>query len=291
MRERTFWMITMMLLIWTALFLVAANAVHSQAQNPLAQHAAHNNALAIAVRDAKDEGSTRAATSSGPHNGRLIVIGFVGGFVNRDDSSHPEVQLAAELRRRYSSSVYAEVFGNHHREAAHHQVLEWLDTDGDGILTTNEKQRARIIIYGHSWGASETVALARELEHRKIPVLLTIQVDSIGKPGEDDGLIPPNVANAVNFYQPDGFFHGRPEITAADPARTRIIGNFRMTYNDHPITPGNSSWFARSFMKSHIQIEDDPRIWQQVAALIDWQISQSRSIGQGQASGVSAVGP
>jgi hypothetical protein len=221
----------------------------------------------------------------------LIVIGFVGGFVSHDDSRHPEVQLAAELRRRHSSSVYAEVFGNHHRESAHRQVLEWLDTNGDGILTTDEKQRARIIIYGHSWGASETVALARELEHRKIPVMLTIQVDSIGKPGEHDGLIPPNVANAVNFYQPDGLFHGRPEIAAADPARTRIIGNFRMTYNDHPITSGSSSWFARLFMKSHIQIEDDPHIWQQAAALIDWQISQSRSIGQAQASGLSAVGP
>src|SRR5271170_7086817 len=101
------------------------------------------------------------------------------------------------LIRRYSSrQSFAAVIPpafmprcleNHHREAAHHQVLEWLDTDGDGILTTDEKQRARIIIYGHSWGASETVALARELEHRKIPVLLTIQVDSIGKPGEHDG--------------------------------------------------------------------------------------------------------
>jgi hypothetical protein len=238
MRERTLWMIMIMLLIWSALFLVAANAVRSHAQN-LAQHAAHNNALATAVRDAKDEaGSTRAVASSGPHTGRMIVIGFVGGFVNRNDPYHPEVQLAAELRARYSSSVYAKVFENHHREAAHRQVLEWLDTDGDGILTTDEKQRARIIIYGQSWGASETVALARELEHRKIPVLLTIQVDSIGKPGEHDGLIPPNVANAVNFYQPDGLFHRRPEITAADPARTRIIGNFRMTYNDHPITLG-----------------------------------------------------
>lgn len=89
MRERTFWMITIMLLIWAALFLVAANAVRSRAQNPLAQHAAHNNALATAERDAKDEmGSTRTAVSYGPHNGRLIVIGFVGGFVNRDDSCH-----------------------------------------------------------------------------------------------------------------------------------------------------------------------------------------------------------
>ena len=31
MRERTFWMIMIMLLIWSALFLVAANAVRSHA--------------------------------------------------------------------------------------------------------------------------------------------------------------------------------------------------------------------------------------------------------------------
>ena len=72
--------------------------------------------------------------------------------MNRNDPCHPEVQLAAELRRRYSSSVYAEVFGNHHREAALRQVLQWLDTDGDGV------------------------------------------------------------ANAVNFYQPDGLFHDVPRL-------------------------------------------------------------------------------
>jgi hypothetical protein len=292
MRERRVWMIMIMLLIWAALFLVAANAVRCHAQNPLAQFAAHNDARATVERDAKDEvGATRASVSSDLHKGRLIVIGFVGGFVNRDDSSHPEVQFAAELRRRYPSSVYAEVFGNHHREAAHRQVLEWLDTDGDGILTTDEKQRARIIIYGHSWGASETVALARELGHRKIPVLLTIQVDSIAKPGEHDGLLPPNVANAVNFYQANGLFHGRSEIAAADPARTRIIGNFRMSYNDHPITSGSSSWFARMFMKSHIEIEDDPRIWEQAAVLIDSKLSHSASARQAQVSGRPAGTP
>lgn len=122
-------------------------------------------------------------------------------------------------------------------------------------------------------------------------MLLTIQVDSIGKPGEDDGLIPPNVANAVNFYQPDGLFHGRPEIAAADPARTRIIGNFRMTYNDRPITSGGASWFARLFMKSHIEIEDDPRIWEQAAALIDSQLSHNASARQAQVSGRPAGTP
>ena len=36
----------------------------------------------------------------------------------------------------------------------------------------------------HSWGVSETVAFARELGQRGIPVLVTIQVDSIAKPGQ-----------------------------------------------------------------------------------------------------------
>lgn len=112
-------------------------------------------------------------------------------------------------------------------------------------------------------------------------------MDSIVKPGGHDTAIPTNVVNAVNFYQPYGLFHGCPEITAADPARTKILGNFRMAYSDQPITGGSSSWFARLFMKSHIQIEDDPRIWQQAAALIDEQLSRASSSDQIQISGNS----
>jgi hypothetical protein len=78
---------------------------------------------------------------------------------------------------------YLEII-NHHRETAHRQGLHWLDTDGDGVLTADEKRQALIIIYGHSWTASVVVALARELGYRNIPVLLTIQVDSVGKPAE-----------------------------------------------------------------------------------------------------------
>jgi hypothetical protein len=45
-------------------------------------------------------------------------------------------------------------------------VLQWLGTNGDGALSADEKRQARIIIYGHSRGASETIALARELGQR-----------------------------------------------------------------------------------------------------------------------------
>jgi surfactin synthase thioesterase subunit len=58
-------------------------------------------------------------------------------------------------------------------------VRSFLDTNHDRTLTTAEKGEARIIIYGHSWGASEAITLARKLEKNAIPVLLTIQIESV----------------------------------------------------------------------------------------------------------------
>jgi hypothetical protein len=81
------------------------------------------------------------------------------------------------------------------------------------------------------------------------------------------------VASAVNFYQSGGFLHGRSEILAADPARTKIIGNFEMKYRNHPINCDNYPWFARTFNKPHHEIENDPRIWDQLASLIDAELS------------------
>ena len=202
----------------------------------------------------------------------VIVIGFVGGFVRSDDEKHPEVQFAAYLRDRYPS-IHAEVFGNHHGEKAIQEVMRFLDADHDGILTSIEKQRATIIIYGHSWGASETVTFARKLGEMDIPVTLTIQIDTIGKPFHKSFAISPNVASAINFYQTEGPLHGRPEIIVTDRARTKIIGNFRMTYEDLPINCDNYTWYARVFNKPHHKIENDLRVWDESASLIDSNLS------------------
>jgi len=198
----------------------------------------------------------------------VIIIGFVGGYVHHDDRVHSEVQVAEHLRQDFPSGVAVEMFENHRGKEAHQRILDLLDTDRDGTLSLTEKQSARIIIYGHSWGASETVNLARQLEKDGIPVLLTIQVDSITKAGQNDALIPANVAQAVNFYQPNGIFHGTPAIHSADPVHTRILGNFRSDYTDNPLRCGQYPWFSRIFMKSHIQIECDPAIWNQVESLV-----------------------
>jgi hypothetical protein len=197
-----------------------------------------------------------------------IVIGFVGGFVRRDAMAHSEVQLAAHLRHDYPSGVYAEVFENHRREKARAEIVRLVDVNHDGKLSSEEKRKARIFLYGHSWGASEVIVLSRELESAGIPVLLTVQVDSIAKPGENDGVIPANVAEAANFYQVDGWVRGQRQIRAADPARTRILGNFLLDYKANPIDCKEYPWYDRFFMRSHIEIECDPKVWNQVESLM-----------------------
>jgi hypothetical protein len=201
-----------------------------------------------------------------------IVIGFLGGFVRHDDAVHSEVQLAQRLRNEYPTSVRVEAFENRRREDAHKLILSFLAADGNGKLTDERKRAARVILYGHSWGANAVVALARDLQTDGIPVLLTVQVDSIAKNGQNDGVIPGNVAQAVNFYQDKGFLHGQPQIRAADATRTQILGNFRMDYAANPIACPQYPWFDKIFMRSHIEIECDPSVWQRIETLIREQL-------------------
>jgi hypothetical protein len=143
-----------------------------------------------------------------------------------------------------------------------------LDRNGDGRLTLAEKNAARIVIFGHSWGASETVAFAGQLDKLHIPVLLTIQVDSVQKSNENDATIPGNVHEAINFYQSEGVLHGRKSISAVDANHTTILGNFQSTYRDKPVSCVGYPWYARAFMRPHIEIENDPVVWDRIEALI-----------------------
>jgi hypothetical protein len=220
--------------------------------------------LALGQHEASRVVTSSASSTAAP----IIVVGFVGGFVKHDNLVHSAVQLAAHLRGDYPSGVYAEVFENRRSEKAHQEILRLLDTNHDGTVSVEEKQNARIIIYGMSWGASETVALARELEKENISVVLTIQVDSVSKIGQNDAVIPANVAEAVNFYQANGALHGRPKIRAADETRTRILGNFRFDYKLKPIRCDKYPWYDRVFAKSHTEIECDPIVWNQVESLV-----------------------
>ncbi len=197
-----------------------------------------------------------------------MVIGFLGGFVKHDARAHSTVQVVEHLRNSHREGVYVQSFANRQRNQAYEEIRRHLDEDNDGTLSAQEKQNARIVIFGHSWGASETVALARQLEREGIPVMLTIQVDSVAKLGQNDSVIPSNVGQAINFYQPHGIVHGRTKIHAADPARTEILGNFRYDYKARPVRCEGYPWFDNILVKAHTEIECDPQVWNQVESLI-----------------------
>lgn len=202
-----------------------------------------------------------------------IVVGFVGGFVRHDNPHHGPVMFAKRLRQNAPLGSYVQVFENRHRGTAYRTILRLLDRNHDGILSDDEKSQARIVLYGQSWGAYAVVMLARQLERLGIPVLLTVQVDSVSKLWQNDSIIPRNVSAAVNFYQPHGLIHGESSIRAADPARTRILGNFRVDYRQSPVACEGYSWFDRYITPSHMQSECDPRLWGQVEDLVRQSIA------------------
>jgi hypothetical protein len=221
---------------------------------------------------------TSAAAESGPvrsPSSPVIVLGFLGGYVRHDDAVHSTVQVARSLQRDYPTSVHIETFENHRMHDAHGRLLNLLGAGTTGIVTDEQKQAAHIILYGHSWGASTVVALAQKLRVEGIPVLLTIQVDSVAKSGQNDALIPDNVHYAVNFYQDKGFVRGQQKILAADASRTQILGNFRMDYTTNPVSCPQYPWLTRVFMRSHIEIECDQHVWRRVEDLIREQLPTS----------------
>ena len=63
-----------------------------------------------------------------------------------------------------------------------------------------------MIVYGQSFGGAAVVKFARQMDALEIPILLTLQVDSVGI---GDAVIPPNVRAAANLFQKKRADHPR----------------------------------------------------------------------------------
>jgi len=209
-----------------------------------------------------------AANPSVRSEASYILVGFVGGFVRHDNPHHGPVQLAKRAREFFPKSAHIQVFENRHRRTAYKTIVRLLDSNRDGKLSGEEKSRAHIMLFGQSWGASSAVLLAGDLDRIGVPVMLTVQVDSVAKPWQHDDVIPDNVAAAVNFYQPHGIIHGRSLIRAADDSKTQILGNYRFDYKLSPVKCEGMSWVDKTFTPGHMESECDPQLWGQVESLV-----------------------
>jgi hypothetical protein len=195
-----------------------------------------------------------------------LVIGFLGGLEAWDAHDQGVRKVALKLRARNLPGVHVETVEDRKRALALELIGRAFDHERDGILDEQERRSARLILYGMSFGGAAVVKLARQLQALDIPVLLTIQVDSVGW---DDEVIPSNVRAAANLYQTDGLFvRGERAIRAEDPAKTAILGDFRFTYRDRKIDLSAVPWYKLIFRVPHSRMNADAEVWAKVEALI-----------------------
>ena len=203
---------------------------------------------------------------------RVLVLGFLGGREHWNNPRRNVRKLALKLRAQHPDAVQVETVENKKRHLALELIRRAFDRNQDGQLDARERAGVRLILYGHSFGGAAVVKLARELDRMGVPVLLIVQVDSVGR---GDQTIPANVARAANPYQRNGLIlRGEPEIRAEDPSRTVIVGNFEFDYRNKKIDLSEASRMKKIFRSAHTRMDFDPAVWALVEELIVKEIKR-----------------
>jgi pimeloyl-ACP methyl ester carboxylesterase len=191
--------------------------------------------------------------------GHTLVIGIVGGWERWDNPGRCTRRTAIELKRLRLPGVHVETVENHRLELAEQLV---------GRAFPENRQAARVILFGQSLGGRGVLRLARTLERRGISVRLAVVVDGFGR---DSWIVPASVREAANFYQHDLLWLRTAEqLRAADPARTKVLGNWKFSYPGCEKRFDLSDYTAmqRTFMSSHLCMEFDRAVWDRVVELI-----------------------
>jgi hypothetical protein len=198
--------------------------------------------------------------------GHVLIIGFLGGRESWDNRKQSVRKMALKLRAMGLAEAHVETVENKKRRLALDLIRNAFDRDRDGRLDERERASARLVLYGQSFGGAAVVKLARQLEKMDVPILLTVQVDSVGR---GDKMIPSNVARAANLFQRNGLIiKGEREIRPQDPIRTRIIGNFQFDYSHKKINLSEVSWQKKLFRVAHTKMDHDPAVWGLVEKII-----------------------
>ena len=195
--------------------------------------------------------------------GAPIAIGFLGALDRWDNPQRSVRALTLRLRHR---GWQADSLSHRNLRTAKKALLLALDQNHNHRVDPTEAALARIVIYGQSMGGAAAVKLARYLRAQKVPVLLTVQVDSFGL---SDDTIPDNVRAAANFFQDERLtVRGQRRIKAVNPAKTTILGNFEYDYPIWKVALSPETWPRQIFGGGHARMEADPLLWSRVESLI-----------------------
>lgn len=205
----------------------------------------------------------------------LLVLGFMGGREPWDNEKRGVRKLALKLRSLSLSGIHVETIENKKRDLALELIHRAFDHNQNGILDPQEKNSAQLILYGQSFGGAAVVKLAHQLKKIKFPVLLTVQIDSIGI---GDAVIPSNVVRAANLFQGNGLIvRGESKIYPEDSEKTEILGNFEFDYSRKKIDLSQVSWFKKLFRTAHTKMDFDPEVWEKVEKLILSEIHRQQN--------------
>ena len=207
---------------------------------------------------------------------QTLILGFLGGRESWDDSSRGVRQLALKIDAMNLPDVHVETLENRKRDLAMELIQNSFDINQDGFLDERERSNVRLIMFGHSLGGAAVVKLSHNLKEMGIPVLLTVQVDSVGFT-YDDHMIPSNVRSAANLYQRDGWvLVGEDEIIPEDSEKTKIIVNVRYYYKDKEVDMSGVPWERRLLSVPHSKMDAEPEVWSTVEQLILSEIDDTK---------------
>lgn len=223
--------------------------------------------LAAARGDSRKQEFSDFTTPLPVERGDRLVIGIVGGWERWDNPTRAIRRTAIAVKRKRLPGVHVETVENHSLELAEELVAKAFDFNRNGKLEPDEAAHGSVILYGQSLGGRAALRLSRKLNEWGVAVPLLITVDSFGR---DSYVVPPNVRRAANYYQREHLYiKGAPELRAADPVRTQILFNRKLTFKRRDeVQAEEHGWLQRFFLDEHARIEYLPEVWEEIERMI-----------------------
>jgi hypothetical protein len=199
----------------------------------------------------------------------------VGGWERWDNPARCIRRAAIHIKDRKLAGVHVETVENHKLQLAEELIRRAFDFNSDGTLAPDEAGQARLVLFGQSLGGRAVLYLSRTLKKSGVPVEFAFVIDAYGK---DSYSVPSNVRAAANVFQRDHIVvKGASLLHPADPSKTKIILNRRVSYKGRDIDLGDEPKKHRWFMGGHIQLEYDMPLWAEIEEMLVSALKEARA--------------